>query len=203
MKNTTFCLGLMLIIGLSFTQNSHAQTFRSNFTVDLRKYIGVWYETARTANEFQDNIVSREGEEFTACYNSTATYDLLEPGQIGVRNRCTRRSSSGKTFEDTVRGRAVVQEDRSGRKLKIAFGSGVARFFQRAISGGGFDYWIYCLGPVNSKNVYDWAIVSGPDRDYVFILTRDKFVSNAKRKTILDCARKEGLPTGELLFLQR
>lgn len=184
-------------------KNALAQSVSNTFSVDLRKYIGLWYEAARTTNEFQDNIVTKNGEQFAACYNSTATYNLEAPDQIGVRNTCVRRSKKGTILNDGVRGRAAVQPGTRGQKLKIAFGSGVARFFQKAISGGGFDYWIYCIGPVNAKGLYDWAVVSGEKKDYLFILTRDKKISNAKRNKILSCARSNNLPVNQLLFRQR
>jgi len=179
-----------------------AHAFNSRFSVDLSKYAGLWFEAGRTPNRFQDNTTERDGETYGACFNSQARYDVVAVGEISVRNRCMRRAESGKTVEETITGSAVVNDGSDGRKLQIAFGSGIARFFQRAISGGGFAYWIYCLGPVNAQGVYDWAVVSGPDKDYIFVLSRERTMPEDARAAMLACSRAEGLPVDKLIFRQ-
>ena len=196
-------LTLMLLIYFSSQSHVFASDFTTNFKVDLGKYKGLWYETARTRNKFQDNIVKQGGQKFSECYNSTARYSRKGSDQIRVNNSCFRRSEKAKIIEDKITGLAKVSSGTQGRKLQIAFGSGVAQFFQRVASGGGFDYWIYCLGPINKSGLYDWAVVSGAKKDFLYFLTRSKRVSKAKLNRMKSCAKKEGLPVGQLIYRQR
>jgi apolipoprotein D and lipocalin family protein len=180
-----------------------AQPLPQDSSIDLKKYLGLWYETARTPNENQDNRPRRDGKQFSSCFNTTAEYKMLDANSIELTNRCVREAPDGSTFTDIASGVAIVEEGSGGRKLKVAFGSGVARFFQRLISGGGFNYWIVCIGAENKTGLYDWAVVSGPARNYIFILTREKLVSEAVRKQILGCAAAERLPVERLIYRQR
>lgn len=194
---------LAVVMGLSLPRPALSQEFQDSFAVDLQKYAGLWYDTARTPNDFQDNTLMRDGKRFGACLNSTATYSVSSPNAIDVLNRCQRRADDGTITEESITGIALAGEGTQNRKLKIAFGSGVARFFQRAFaSRGGFDYWIYCLGSVNDDGLYDWAVVSGADKSFLFILTRDQFISNDRREEILSCALNENLPVDKLIYTQ-
>ncbi len=194
---------VILFFSMAFSAYTKAADIKDKFQVDLNKYIGLWYETARTKNKFQDNTLNHKGLSYGACFNSTARYQLDSSGRIKVFNTCFRKAKTGKVYKDTIRGLASGQNDPEKRRLKIAFGSGVAQFFQRAISGGGFPYWIYCLGPINKKGLYDWAVVSGPDKDYLYFLTRDKQISNKKKQVMISCAKKNNLPVSALLYKQR
>ena len=187
----------------SLSFSAFADTFSSRFEVDLEKYKGLWYDTARTPNRFQDNTIMKDGKSFGPCLNSTANYTVTSESSIDVLNRCTRRAEDGSLTEETITGIALAENDPQNRKLKIAFGSGIARFFQRAfVTSGGFDYWIYCLGPENEGGLYDWAVVSGADKSFIFVLTRDQFISDELRAEILACAAKDNLPVDELIFTQ-
>ncbi len=188
---------------IAFVTAAMADDFTTSFQVDLDQYAGLWYDTARTPNRFQDNTITKEGKDYGACFNSTANYTVSSSSSIDVLNRCQRRAGDGSVTEETITGIALADNDPQNRKLKIAFGSSVARFFQRAFaSRGGFDYWIYCLGPVNGDNLYDWAVVSGADKTFIFVLTRDQFITDDLKQEILTCSQKEGLPVGELIYTQ-
>ncbi len=191
------------LMGLGMTIAASAASFSSSFDVTLTKYAGLWYDTARTPNRFQDNTLSRDGKDFGPCINSTANYTVTSPSSIDVLNRCTRKAADGTLTEESITGIALANNDPENRKLKIAFGNSVARFFQRAFaSRGGFDYWIYCLGPTNGNDLYDWAVVSGEDKSFIFILTRDQFISDDLKTEILACAKQADLPVAELIYTQ-
>ena len=195
-------LGFTMIFTFNLL-SANASQLTSGPVVNLNKYIGLWYEAARTPNDFEDNTIRKNGQEYGPCYNATARYSVRKAGEINVQNKCLRKSKSGSVYKDTVKGLAISEKNSRNRKLQIAFGSGVAQFFQRAISSGGFDYWIYCLGPVNNKGQYDWAVVSGAKKDFLFLLTRSKSLSKGKRTKMLSCARKNGLPVNKLIYKQK
>ena len=188
-------IGTVIFAGSAFA-------FSNSFVVELPRYLGDWYEYARTPNRFEDNILNRDGKEFGPCFAARTTYKADGEAAIKVRNACERRAPDGSTTTESITGKAVLQSGTNGRKLQIAFGSGIAQFFQRAISGGGFPYWIYCIGPANERGLYDWAVVSGPDKDYIFVLTRSRRIAANTRSKILQCGKKEGLPIDKLIFRQ-
>ena len=73
--------------------------------VELKKYLGKWYEIAHLPAKFQEG-----------CTDTTATYTLSEDGSISVLNECRR---SGKVKQ--AKGKAKVVDKNSGAKLKVTF----------------------------------------------------------------------------------
>jgi apolipoprotein D and lipocalin family protein len=87
--------------------------------VDLKKYLGKWYEIAHLPARFQEG-----------CTHTTATYALSEDGSISVLNECRR---NGKMRQS--KGKAKLVDKDSGAKLKVTF---FWPFYG--------DYWIIDLG---------------------------------------------------------
>jgi apolipoprotein D and lipocalin family protein len=87
--------------------------------VELKKYLGKWYEIAHLPARFQEG-----------CADTTATYTLSEDGSISVLNECRR---NGKVKQ--AKGKAKVVDKNSGAKLKVTF---FWPFYG--------DYWIINLG---------------------------------------------------------
>lgn len=115
--------------------------------LDLRRYVGRWYEIARIPNRFQRNCAS----------NTTADYRLLEDGRIEVTNRC--RTRDGKSL--TAQGITRIASGGNPARLEVSF----VRILGRQLFWG--DYWVIGLG----EN-YEWAIVGHPQRKYGWILAR-------------------------------
>jgi|GEM_PF-75951 len=113
--------------------------------VDLNRYMGAWYEIARLP------FTQQEG-----CYNTTAKYSLNPNGTVKVINRCRKGGFEGP--ESTAIAKAKVADTVSNAKLKV-------KFFVLAPWG---DYWIIRLG-----KDYEYAVVSQPDRKYLWILSRN------------------------------
>lgn len=74
--------------------------------VNLKQYLGRWYEIARYEQSFQKG-----------CEGVTADYELRADGDIQVVNRCRR--SGGKMSE--ARGRAKIVDRATNAKLKVSF----------------------------------------------------------------------------------
>ncbi len=87
--------------------------------VDLKKYLGKWYEIAHLPARFQEG-----------CDNTTATYTLSEDGSISVLNECIKNGKANQ-----AKGKAKVVDKNSGAKLKVTF---FWPFYG--------DYWIINLG---------------------------------------------------------
>jgi len=113
--------------------------------VDLKKYLGKWFEIAHLPARFQEG-----------CDDTTATYTLSEDGSISVLNECIK---NGKAKQ--AKGKAKVVDKNSGAKLKVTF---FWPFYG--------DYWIINLGKdydyavVGTPNRnYLWVLSRAPQMD--------------------------------------
>lgn len=135
--------------------------------VDLKQYIGLWYEIAKIPNPFQKKCV----------LNTTAEYTFLENGEIRVVNRCMREN--GKII--TARGIAKIADTGTNAKLKVSF----VNLFGIHLFWG--DYWIIGL-----DQDYRWAIVGDPRRKYGWILSRTPELTKEVRNRINDILTDQG-----------
>jgi apolipoprotein D and lipocalin family protein len=115
--------------------------------VNLKRYVGVWYEIAKIPNRFQKQCVR----------GTTAEYKLREDGRISVVNQCFKKDGS----LDDAKGVAKVLDTNSNAKLKVSF---VSFLGWRPFWG---DYWVIGL-----DESYEWSIIGTPDRKYGWVLAR-------------------------------
>lgn len=170
-----------------------------SFEVDPARYAGLWYEIGRTPNAFQDNRPRRDGARLSPCFETTASYRLAVDGTLAIRNRCVRRTAGGAAVEEIAGGIAVPVAGTGNRQLKIAFGPRPLRLLQRAFTGGGSDYWIFCLGDAPAGQPYPWAVVSGPKRDFLFLLARVPAPDATTRAAIDRCLAEAKLPAAAVV----
>jgi apolipoprotein D and lipocalin family protein len=144
--------------------------------VDLARYSGTWHEVARLPMFFQRNCVG----------DVTAHYSLLPDGAIEVRNRCREEDGA---FVESV-GRATQVAGKPGA-LKVSF----APRWLSWVPGVRADYWIIDLDPD-----YQWAVVGGPGKKYLWILSRTPAVAPALRDRLVERAGQRGYPVEDLLL---
>lgn len=111
--------------------------------VDLDRYLGKWYEIARYPHSFEEG-----------CFGATAFYEKIEGGGIKVINQCRKGSLEGEL--DEAIGQATVVDNKTNAKLLVQF------FWP--FKG---NYWI-----IDLDKDYQYAIVSEPNRQYLWILSR-------------------------------
>ena len=145
--------------------------------IDIQRYMGTWYEVARLPNSFQSDC---DG-------NVTATYSLLDNGDIEVLNQC--RKLNGDTS------RAVGLARRAGdnapsSKLKVRFAPAFLSFLPFVWG----NYWVIDLDPD-----YRYAVVGEPDRRYFWILSRTPTLDEGTMRHILDRAEQQGYDLSELI----
>ncbi len=167
--------------------------------VETGAYLGRWFELARTPNDFQDNRPRHVGRVFSVCTGSTAHYARESADSIRIVNRCERIAGDGTRWRDEARGYALVEPGTDGAVLRIAFGPWWARWLQRAVSLGGFEYRIFALGPKNGRGEYSWSVVGNAGRGFLFLLARSPEVDEATWQAILQAARDAGLPVSRLV----
>lgn len=117
--------------------------------LDLKRYLGTWFEVARLPNEFQQDCVS----------DVTATYTLRNDGGIDVVNRCREIDGSIQEAEGVARRVA----GRPASVLEVRFAPAVLSIVPRVWG----DYQVMALSPD-----YAWSVVGTPDRRYLWILSR-------------------------------
>jgi apolipoprotein D and lipocalin family protein len=138
-------------------------------SVDLQKYAGVWYEIASYPTVFQKG-----------CTNTSAEYQLTDKGYVKVINRCNKDSVNG--IAKSIEGKAFIVKNTNNTKLKVQF------FWP--FKG---DYWIIGLA-----DDYSWAVVSHPNRKYLWILSRTKIMDENTYKNILQLIVNKGLDPDKL-----
>lgn len=145
--------------------------------VDLQRYQGTWYEQARLPMFFQRN-----------CAQSEAIYSVQEGGALGVINRC--RTFDGDVQQ--VQGQAVAQVPGETSKLWVRFDNWASNLLPGLTKG---EYWVLYL-----DDNYQTALVGHPNRQYLWLLTRDQELSSQNRATLLEEARSRGYDTRELIW---
>ncbi len=141
---------------------------------ELNRYLGRWYEIARLDHSFERGLS-----------NVSATYGLRDDGGVKVLNR---------GYDD----RAGAWKDAEGRAYFIGrptVGSLKVSFFGPFYGG----YHIVALDKAN----YSWAMISGPNRDYLWILARTRQLSPTVLDELLRQARALGFATDQLILVKQ
>ena len=170
MKVTLIVVLFAVIVVCLSRQSAQAETgqppLQTVQQVDLKRYLGQWYEIARYPNRFQKG-----------CLESSASYTLQDDGDIEVLNRC-KDSGDGKQRQS--KGHAWVVDSASNAKLKVSF------FWP--FRG---DYWIIELG-----REYEYAVIGTPNRKYFWILSRTRTMDDTLYAAILQRAKQQGFDPG-------
>lgn len=140
---------------------------------DLNRYLGTWYEIARLDHSFERGLS-----------NVTADYSLREDGGVKVVNR---GYNAKKDKWDETEGKAYFVGDEDVGQLKVSF---FGPFY------GGYN--IVEL----DKEGYQYSLVVGPDRSYLWILARSPELDDAILDHLVAKARELGFPTDELIMVE-
>ncbi len=146
-------------------------------SVDLKRYAGKWYEVARLPNKFEKQCIG----------NVTAEYVLRENGKIEVTNRCDE--ANGK--KTVAKGEARIQDKQTNAKLEVRFAPRFLSFIP-AVWG---DYWIIALDAED----YQYALVGDQSRNYLWLLSRNSQMSQAKYDELIKIAADKGFDTTKIV----
>jgi apolipoprotein D and lipocalin family protein len=175
MKQTTIDKKYFLPILIFMTAiTSNGQTLKTVPNVDLNKYAGKWYEIASYPQRFQKG-----------CHCTTAEYTLNEKGYVIVENRCNRNSINGK--QSYIKGKAFVDKNSGNSKLKVQF------FWP--FKG---KYWI-----IDLADDYSYAVVSHPNRKYLWILSRTNKMNDVTYQQIVSRLKEQGFDLTKLQITQQ
>jgi apolipoprotein D and lipocalin family protein len=169
MKYTSILIGALLLVcaGAGFAEDRPPLDVVDG--VDLKRYLGKWFEVASYPAWFQKG-----------CFGSTAEYTPLPDGKIQVVNSCRKGSADGELKQS--KGKAEVVDTKTNAKLKV--------WFFWPFKG---NYWIIDLDPD-----YQWAVVGEPKRKYLWILSRTPTMDEAVYRSILSRLPQKGYDPARL-----
>ena len=136
-------------------------------------YLGTWYEVARFDHSFERGLE-----------NVTATYTRRADGGIDVLNR-----GFNQTLDewDEANGKAYFVGEQTEGHLKVSF--------------FGPFYASYIVMAVD-KEAYQYSLVTGPSRDYLWILARRPKIDQGELNKLLHFAEQQGFNTSELIWVK-
>jgi apolipoprotein D and lipocalin family protein len=145
-------------------------------TLDLQRYLGTWYEIARLP-------MRHEPADYT---DISATYSLQADGKVRVQNRAL--DGNGKRQESI--GEATPIPGFGNAKLEVTFLPEVLRWIP--FTKG--DYWVLRI-----DDDYRTVLIGGPDRKYLWLLSRSPDLDVATRDDFLATARAQGYDLAALI----
>lgn len=141
---------------------------------DLERYLGTWYEIARLDHRFERGL-SRV----------SANYSKRTDGGIDVINR---GFDSEKSKWKEAKGRAYQVGEPGEARLKVTF------------------FWPFYAGynviELDRDN-YEYAVVCGPDKKYLWILARDRTLAEPVLKQLVARAKQLGFDTDALIYVDQ
>ena len=140
---------------------------------EIDRYLGTWYEIARLDHSFERGLSS-----------VSANYSLRDDGGVRVVNR--GYSDQSGEWDEAI-GKAYFVGASNVGQLKVSF---FGPFY------GGYNI-------INlDKSDYQYSLVAGPDRDYLWILSRTPHMQPDILQSLVDKARKLGFATDALIFVK-
>ena len=140
---------------------------------DTHRYLGYWYEIARLEHSFEKGLS-----------NITAHYSLRDDGGIKVVNRgCDAQKGEWRMVE----GKAYPVESPDTGYLKVSF---FGPFYG--------SYVVFDLDEVD----YQYSFVTGPNRSYLWLLSRTPQVKDEVMERFIKEANELGFDTDKLIFVK-
>ena len=139
----------------------------------LERYLGQWYEIARLDHSFERGLSQ-----------VSAQYSMRQDGGVRVLNR--GYSTADEAWEEAEGKAYFVQEPDLGY-LKVSF--------------FGPFYGSYIIFELDHEG-YQYSLVSGPDKSYLWLLSRTPSISAELQVSLLEKARDLGFDTSQLIFVE-
>ncbi|HNP63090.1 MAG TPA: lipocalin family protein [Woeseiaceae bacterium] len=141
---------------------------------ELQRYLGTWYEIARLDHSFERGLSQ-----------VTAEYSLRDDGGVRVINRGYNATAG--EWDEAI-GKAYFTGDSNVGRLKVSF---FGPFY------GGYN--IIELDEVD----YQFSLVAGPDRSYLWVLSRTPQMDAATLEKLVQKAKALGFETDKLIMVDQ
>ncbi|MGY3571766.1 lipocalin family protein [Vibrio paucivorans] len=139
---------------------------------ELNRYLGKWYEVVRLDHSFERGLTQVSAE-----------YSLREDGGVVVINR---GFDEEKQEWKEAEGKAYFVDEETKGYLKVSF---FGPFYG--------SYVVFEL----EKNNYDYAFVSGPNNDYLWLLSRTPEVSQEVLDKFEAMSKANGFDVEQLIYV--
>jgi apolipoprotein D and lipocalin family protein len=139
---------------------------------DISRYLGTWYEIARLDHSFERGLS-----------DITATYSLHGNGIKVVNRGCDAPKAEWRT----AKGVAYPVKDPYTGYLKVSF---FGPFYG--------SYVVFDLDKIG----YQYSFVTGPDRSYLWLLSRTPRIEDEILKKFIREADELGFDTGKLIYVK-
>ena len=167
----------ILLLALSITLSGclgMPDTVKPVDEFNLQNYLGKWYEIARLDHSFEEGLTQ-----------VTAEYTLKDDGGVAVLNKgFLADENQWKEAE----GKAYFVNGDSEGYLKVSF---FGPFYG--------SYVVFALDKTDSQ----YAFVSGPNTDYLWLLARTPTVDQSLIDTFVAMAKERGFDTERLIFVEQ
>jgi len=173
LKHAIVLLGCCLLMAAGAAR-AHAP-LQSIPSLDVPRYMGVWYELAKFPNRFQKKCVA----------DTSATYSLQPDGGVRVLNAC--RLANGEMQQ--AFGQAHQVGGPQSAQLRVRFAPAWLSWLP-VVWG---NYWV-----VDLDEGYQLVAISEPRREYLWILSRSPEVPQERYAALLDRLSKMGLDVQRL-----
>ena len=162
-------LAIALLAGSAGTALAQAPEPRA--TINLDRFMGRWYEIARTPNDRQSD-----------CWAANQVWSRRNATSFSISQTCHRGSRTGRTT--TINTTARVLDTATNAKWEASFFGGLIR--QR--------YWVIDIAPD-----YSWMIATTADGQFPALLSRSPTMSAAQKTELIARMGRLGLPTRQLI----
>jgi apolipoprotein D and lipocalin family protein len=137
--------------------------------VELKRYVGLWYDIAHYPSKYQDG-----------CQDSVVRFSLRDDGEIDVLNSCRDKRKGELHHADGI-GRVI--DSASNARLKISYYWPFRK-----------EYVI-----IDQGNEYEYSVVCTPDRKNLWIIARAPIISKGTFDKILSNIEKQGFHRDNLI----
>jgi apolipoprotein D and lipocalin family protein len=141
---------------------------------EINRYLGTWYEVARLDHRFERGLEK-----------ISANYSLRADGGVNVLNKGW--DTQANEYRQAL-GKAYFVEQSNKGMLEVSF--------------FGPFYGAYNIIELDKKD-YSYAMITGPDRSYFWILSRTKQLPETTMQALLEKAKAFGFDTNQLIFVKQ
>jgi apolipoprotein D and lipocalin family protein len=141
---------------------------------DTTRYLGKWYEIARLDHSFERGLS-----------HVTADYSLRQDGGLKVLNR-GYKDADAKWKE--AEGKAYFVDKKDVGYLKVSF--------------FGPFYGSYIVFDLDQQD-YSYSMISGPDKSYLWLLSRTPTMDPALQQRLVEKAQGLGFDTSKLIYVKQ
>lgn len=167
------CILLLLLVGAGIGCDTGPPADVLPVTgFEVERYLGTWYEIARLDHRFERGLT-----------RVTAEYSLNQNGTVSVVNRGYNEETDTWARAEGI---AKFRGERTVGSLKVSF---FGPFY------GGYHI-------VELDRAYQYALIAGPSKDYLWILARSPALDNATYQRLVETATALGFPTEKLIRVE-